>query len=85
MLVAGCPYALIVPSFFAEHFECLDDYASGAVFAGLIRILKYLAFLLDRDTILQEPEIEIERDTYRSFSRGYIQMPQMMSNDLQQK
>lgn len=47
--------------------------------------IKYLAFLLDRDTLLQEPEIEIERDTYRSFSRGYIQMPQMMSNDLQQK
>lgn len=46
VLVAGSPYALIVPSFFAEHFECLDDYASGAVFAGLIRILKYLAFLL---------------------------------------
>ena len=46
VLVAGCPYALIVPSFFAEHFECLDVYASGAVFAGLIRILKYLAFLL---------------------------------------
>ena len=40
VLVAGCPYALIIPSFFAEHFECLDDYASGAVFAGLIRILK---------------------------------------------
>lgn len=46
VLVSGCPYALIVPSFFAEHFECLDDYASGAVFAGLIRILKYTAFLL---------------------------------------
>lgn len=46
VLVAGCPYALIIPSFFAEHFECLDDYASGAVFAGLIRILKYMAFLL---------------------------------------
>ena len=46
VLVAGCPYALIIPSFFAEHFECLDDYASSAVFAGLIRILKYLAFLL---------------------------------------
>ena len=40
VLVAGCPYAMVVPSFFAEHFECLDDYASGAVFAGLIRILK---------------------------------------------
>lgn len=46
VLVSGCPYALIVPSFFAEHFECLDDYASGAVFSGLIRLLKYLAFLL---------------------------------------
>ena len=46
VLVAGCPYAMVVPSFFAEHFECLDDYASGAVFAGLIRLLKYLAFLL---------------------------------------
>lgn len=46
VLVSGCPYALIVPSFFAEHFQCLDDYASGAVFSGLIRLLKYLAFLL---------------------------------------
>lgn len=46
VLVSGCPYALVVPSFFAEHFECLDDYASGAVFSGVIRILKYLAFLL---------------------------------------
>lgn len=46
VLVSGCPYALVAPSFFAENFECLDDYASGAVFAGLIRILKYLAFLL---------------------------------------
>ena len=46
VLVSGCPYALVVPSFFAEHFECLDDYGSGAVFSGLIRILKYLAFLL---------------------------------------
>lgn len=46
VLVSGCPYALVVPSFFAEHFESLDDYASSAVFAGLIRLLKYLAFLL---------------------------------------
>lgn len=46
VLVAGSPTAMVVPGFFAEHFECLDDYASGAVFAGLIRILKYLAFLI---------------------------------------
>lgn len=46
VLVSGCPYALVVPSFFAEHFECLDDYASGAVFSGVIRLLKYVAFIL---------------------------------------
>lgn len=46
VLVSGSPLAMVVPSFFAEHFECLDDYSSGAVFAGLIRLLKYLAFLL---------------------------------------
>ena len=46
ILVAGSPSAMIVPSFFSEHFECLDDYSSGAVFAGLIRLLKYLAFAL---------------------------------------
>lgn len=46
ILVAGSPTAMVVPSFFSEHFETLDDYSSGAVFAGMIRILKYLAFLL---------------------------------------
>ena len=33
ILVAGSPCAMVIPSFFAEHFECLDDYSSGAVFA----------------------------------------------------
>lgn len=46
VLVSGSPFALIVPSFFSEHFESLDDYSSGAVFAGMIRLLRYLAFLL---------------------------------------
>ncbi len=46
ILVAGSPQAMVVPGFFAEHFETLDDYSSGAVFAGLIRLLKYLAFAL---------------------------------------
>ena len=35
--------------------------------------IKYIKFHLDADTQLQEPDIEIEHDTYRSFSRGYIQ------------
>lgn len=39
--------------------------------------IKYIAFRLDHSTSLAEPEIEIERDTYRSFSRGEIQCPEL--------
>lgn len=42
--------------------------------------IKYIKFHLDADTVLQEPDIEIEEDTYRSFSRGYIQCPQMLEH-----
>ena len=35
--------------------------------------IKYIKFHLDADTQLQEPDIEIEHDTYRSFSRGYLE------------
>lgn len=41
--------------------------------------IKYIAMKLPASTNLVEPDIEIEPDTYRSFSRGYIQMPQLMS------
>lgn len=34
--------------------------------------IKYLAFVLDHATALQEPEDDFERDTYRSYSRGTI-------------
>lgn len=34
--------------------------------------IKYLAWKLDHETNLLEPEIEIEHDTYRSFSRGFV-------------
>ncbi len=40
--------------------------------------IKYISFNLDRSTELTEPEIEIERDTYRSFSRGHV--PDEMKN-----
>ena len=39
--------------------------------------IKYLSFLLDRHTPLSEPEVEIEHDTYRSFSRGELQCPEL--------
>lgn len=35
--------------------------------------IKYLRWRLDEGTELQEPYIEIEFDTYRSFSRGYLE------------
>ncbi len=36
--------------------------------------IKYLRWLLPPEGPLQEPDIEIEPDTYRSFSRGQLQM-----------
>ena len=39
--------------------------------------IKYISFPLDHTTQLQEPEVEIEFDTYRSFSRGEIQCPEL--------
>ncbi|MDY5826795.1 MAG: tRNA (guanosine(46)-N7)-methyltransferase TrmB, partial [Candidatus Limisoma sp.] len=35
--------------------------------------IKYISWHLDCTTTLQEPDIEIEKDTYRSFSRGYLE------------
>ncbi len=39
--------------------------------------IKYISWALDRDTPLSEPEVEIEPDTYRSFSRGELQCPHL--------
>lgn len=39
--------------------------------------IKYLRFSLDHQTPLSEPEVEIEHDTYRSFSRGELQCPEL--------
>lgn len=41
--------------------------------------IKYLSFRLPSAGKLAEPDEEIEFDTYRSYSRGYIQMPQLMN------
>ena len=42
--------------------------------------IKYLKFRLPHEGELQEPDIEIEPDTYRSYNRGNIQMPQLMED-----
>ena len=44
LLADGTPYAVLVPFFFTENFQCMDDYASRPYYASFIRALKYLAF-----------------------------------------
>lgn len=39
--------------------------------------IKYLAFSVRPGVTLKEPDVEIEHDTYRSYSRGEIQCPQL--------
>lgn len=46
--------------------------------------IKYLQYALDTTTPLAEiDDTDIERDTYRSYSRGYIQMPELMADHIQ--
>lgn len=46
VLADGTPYALLIPYFFPEHFQCMDDYASRPYYASFIRLLKYTAFFI---------------------------------------
>ncbi len=69
-----------------HRYDGLDDILSIRTFyeqqwldRGLT--IKYIAWRLKGDGQLTEPDIEIEPDTYRSFSRGYIQMPQLMNEN----
>ena len=39
--------------------------------------IKYIKFHLPHNIELQEPDIEIEPDSYRSYGRGIIEMPQL--------
>ncbi|MEG2404718.1 MAG: spore germination protein [Oscillospiraceae bacterium] len=46
ILANGTPFAMIVPYFFSENFQSMDDYSAKAYFASFIRIMKYIAFFL---------------------------------------
>ena len=43
--------------------------------------IKYISFHLPQEGELKEPDIDIEHDTYRSYGRGEIQMPQIFDNN----
>ena len=46
VLVNGSPSAMVLPALFCENFECLDDYATTALFSSFLRVLKYFSFYL---------------------------------------
>ena len=46
ILVDGSPYALTLPFLFLENFQATDDYYYGYFYAGFVRILRYLAFII---------------------------------------
>lgn len=77
-----------------ERLQCTDDLYHSGIVDDILKIrthyeqqwldrgltIKYISFRLPHDTVLEEPAgaEDIEFDTYRSYSRGYIQMPQLM-------
>lgn len=72
----GLPFCEITDDLY--HSDCLSEilgirthYEQQWLDRGLT--IKYLSFPLDHKTVLTEPEVDIEPDTYRSYSRGVIQ------------
>lgn len=65
----------------AEVLEIRTHYENQWLGRGLT--IKFLSFGLQGSEELQEPEgaEDIEKDTYRSYSRGHIQMPQNYNNE----
>lgn len=46
IMANGSPFAMIVPYFFSENFQNMDDYSEKAYFASLLRVFKYIAFFI---------------------------------------
>ncbi len=46
VIVDGCPFALIYPFMFREHFYTNDDYSQRPYFVSISKILRYLAFII---------------------------------------
>ncbi len=46
VMINGSPFAMIVPYFFNENFQSMDDYTEKAYFATFVRLLKYLSFFI---------------------------------------
>lgn len=46
IMADGCPFALIYPFLFTEHFYTSDDYSQRPYFVSFIKMLRYIAFFI---------------------------------------
>lgn len=46
LLIDGVPFAIVIPKFFTESFQTLDDYSFKPYYAFFIRWIKYAAFFI---------------------------------------
>ncbi|MCR1971023.1 GerA spore germination protein [Clostridium cochlearium] len=46
VLVDGTPFVLTMPHFFIENFQMPDDYYINKIYSNVIRILRYVAFIV---------------------------------------
>lgn len=46
IIVDGTPFVLVMPRLFTENFQALDDYTEKPVYVSIIRVLRYVAFLV---------------------------------------
>ena len=46
VLIDGTPFAIVLPTIFAENFMSIDDYASKPYYAAYIKTLKYICFFI---------------------------------------
>lgn len=46
IIVDGCPFAMVYPFLFYEHFSTSDDYVQRPYFVSFIKMLRYFAFII---------------------------------------
>ncbi|MBQ5783327.1 MAG: spore germination protein, partial [Oscillospiraceae bacterium] len=46
IIVDGCPFAIVYPFMFNEHFSTNDDYSQRPYFVSIMKMLRYTAFII---------------------------------------
>lgn len=46
IIVDGTPSVLVIPHLFVENFQSVDDYSNRPYFATIVRVLKYISYLV---------------------------------------